>query len=226
MPQPSCIILGGPNGSGKTSAFAKLNLDGVWVNADEIARALPGSGGGKSRERRASEIVLRQLSELVGARQPFVFEATLSSRHSINLMSRAKAAGFLVGLYYVALDDVETNIERVRQRVLKGGHDIPETVIRERYKRSLDNLAEALRLADEVLLIDNSAIQPHEVIRICAGEVKASAIDEGKELHRLFSAKVCEAYALVHLDGGFKTTSPIRPVQNSPTHDAEPDAEE
>ena len=41
MPELSCILLAGPNGSGKTSAFAKLKLEGVWINADEIAKAMP-----------------------------------------------------------------------------------------------------------------------------------------------------------------------------------------
>lgn len=60
-------------------------------------------------------------------------------------MQEAKEAGFTVGLYYVALDSVETNVERVRQRVLKGGHDIPEENIRRRHKGSLMKLTEALR---------------------------------------------------------------------------------
>jgi len=41
VPELSCILLAGPNGSGKTSASAKLKLEGVWINADEIAKAMP-----------------------------------------------------------------------------------------------------------------------------------------------------------------------------------------
>ncbi|MDX0524813.1 zeta toxin family protein [Sinorhizobium medicae] len=204
MPELSCIILGGPNGSGKSSAFAKLKLEGVWINADEIAKALPESDDGKSKERRASEIALRQIAEMIDTRQSFIFETTLSSQQSIRLMREAKAAGFSVGLYYVALDNVETNIDRVRQRVLKGGHDIPEADIRRRHKGSLEKLTEAMKLADEVILMDNSGLTPHEVFEIRSGVVQSFDIDDRQELHRQFSSKVCEAYGLVRYDSGFR----------------------
>ncbi|WP_244598542.1 zeta toxin family protein [Rhizobium tubonense] len=76
-------------------------------------------------------------------RQSFIFGTTLSSLQSIRSMQEAKAAGFTVGLYYVALDSVKTNVERVRQRVLKGGHDIPEVNIRRRHKGSLMKLTDS-----------------------------------------------------------------------------------
>ncbi|MBY3141831.1 AAA family ATPase [Rhizobium laguerreae] len=204
MPELYCVILGGPNGSGKSSAFAKLKLEGIWINADEIARALPESDDGKSKERRASEIALRQIADMIESRKSFVFETTLSSQQSIRLMREAKAAGFKIGLYYVALDSVETNVERVKQRVLKGGHDIPEADIRRRHKGSLEKLTEALKLSDEVVLMDNSGLTPHEVFTIRSGVVQSFDIDDRQELHRLFSAKVCEAYGLVRYDRGFR----------------------
>jgi len=55
MPELSCILLAGPNGSGKTSAFAKLKLEGVWINADEIAKAMPAA----VRDRLKSKLVER-----------------------------------------------------------------------------------------------------------------------------------------------------------------------
>jgi predicted ABC-type ATPase len=113
------------NGYGKSSVFAKLKLEGVWINADEIAKAMPGSDD-RSTDMRAVRVALRKIAEMIEARQSFVFETTLSSNQSLKLMRDAKAAGFTVGLYYVALDLVERKIESVRQRVLKGGHDIPE----------------------------------------------------------------------------------------------------
>lgn len=76
-----------------------------------------------------------KIREMIETRQSFVFETTLSSQQSINLMSRAQATGYYVGLYYVALDSVEFNIERVQRRVEKGGHDIPEDIIRRRLDR-------------------------------------------------------------------------------------------
>lgn len=149
MSQPSCIILGGPNGSGKTSAYAKLKLNGVWINTDEIAKEFTGSRDGRAAAMAAGRVAIRKLAEMIESRTSFIYETTLSSQQAINLMRDAKAAGFTVGLYYTVLDSVETNIERVRQRVEAGGHDIPEAVIRRRYDGSLFALPFALIHADE-----------------------------------------------------------------------------
>ncbi|MBD9388514.1 zeta toxin family protein [Agrobacterium sp. AGB01] len=204
MLELSCILLAGPNGSGKSSAFAKLNLEGVWINADEIAKMMPANDDGKSTDIQAGRAALRYIAEMIETRQSFIFETTLSSQQSIRLMRDAKSAGFTIGLYYVALDSVERNVERVRQRVMKGGHDIPEENIHRRHKGSFANLTAALKIADEVVLIDNSGLEPHEAFVISSGDILSFDIDDSKELHKLFSGKVCEAYDLVRFDEGFR----------------------
>lgn len=202
--QPSCIILGGPNGSGKSSAYAKLQLEGVWINADEMAKELTGTSDGRAAAMAAGRAALRKIREMIDTRQSFIFETTLSSQQSINMMRDAKAAGFTVGLYYTALDSVERNIERVRQRVEVGGHDIPVGDIRRRYAGSLAKLSTALELADEALLIDNSGIEPREVFRIEAGEVVAFDTDERNELHRYMMRSVCLALGVTQWGGDFR----------------------
>jgi predicted ABC-type ATPase len=151
----------------------------------------------------AGRAAIRKLADMIATKTSFIYETTLSSQQSINLMRDAKAAGFSVGLYYTALDSVERNIERVRQRVEAGGHDIPVDDIRRRYVGSLDKLTAALKLADEALLIDNSGIQHHEVFRIEAGEVVAFAVDDRKELHRHKTRSVCVALGVLQW-GGFR----------------------
>lgn len=209
MSQPVCVILGGPNGSGKSSAYGEMQLDGVWINADEIAKALTGSSDGRAAAMAAGRAALRKIAEMIESRQSFVFETTLSSQQSINMMRDAKAAGFSVELYYTALDSVELNIERVKERVEEGGHDIPEDDIRRRYKGSLDKLTAALKLADEVLLMDNSGLRPREVIRVSTRKVTAFDIDDRNALHKLYVAKVCEAYGLLRTYDGFRTLKAV-----------------
>jgi len=209
LPQPTCIILGGPNGSGKTSAHAKLQLDGAWVNADEIAKELTASSDGRVAAMAAGRAAIMKIREMIETRQSFVFETTLSSQQSINLMRAAKAAGYYVGLYYVALDTVELNIERVKRRVEKGGHDIPEDIIRRRYEGSLQKLAEALRYADEGLLIDNSGIEPREIFRLRAGGIVNCKVDHRNSLHRFFEGQVVEAYDLVRVGAAYLSRSSI-----------------
>ena len=111
-------------------------------------------------------------------------------------MSEAKAAGFNVDLYYVALDTVERNIERVKFRVALGGHDIPEDAIRRRYKGSLAHLPQALALADEAVLVENSEIRPRIVFQLRGGYVVGIGMIEGNPLHRLLIEKVQQSMSL------------------------------
>jgi predicted ABC-type ATPase len=76
------------------------------------------------------------------------------------MMRNAKQACYCALLIYVALGDPELHIERVRLRVSQGGHDIPDTDIRRRYWRSLLHAPEAILLANEAVLLDNSGLQP------------------------------------------------------------------
>ena len=86
-------------------------------------------------------------------------------------MRNAKQAGYRALLIYVALGDPELHIERVRLRVARGGHDIPDTDIRRRYWRSLSRVPEAIVLANETLLLDNSGLQPERVLALRDGRV-------------------------------------------------------
>lgn len=74
-------------------------------------------------------------------------------------MNRARAIGFEVTLIYIGTEDVDINLSRIRQRVLVGGHDVPEIDVRRRYKRSFENLLLAVQRADYSLLFDNSRIR-------------------------------------------------------------------
>lgn len=77
MPELSCILLARPNGSGKSSAFAKLDLEGVWINADEIAKAIPSDHDGRSTNMLAGRAALLKIAEMIETRQSFIFETTL-----------------------------------------------------------------------------------------------------------------------------------------------------
>ena len=66
-------------------------------------------------------------------------------------------------MYFITTEDPKINIERVKVRIEKGGHDVPEDRIIDRYKKALDNLYEATKLSDRAFFIDNSG-QSHELL--------------------------------------------------------------
>jgi predicted ABC-type ATPase len=93
-------------------------------------------------------------------------ETTLSGNTYLRMMVRAKSLGYTVVLFYVGTTDVSINLERVRNRVADGGHDVPEEDQLRRYPRSFANLRKAFELSDEAVLYDNSTILGHVEIAV------------------------------------------------------------
>jgi len=84
------------------------------------------------------------------------FESVMSSRNKVEFLEKASSLGARTYLYYVATEDPEINVARVRDRVRKGGHDVPPDKIRSRYARSLDLLLPAMRTCNRAFVFDNS----------------------------------------------------------------------
>jgi predicted ABC-type ATPase len=108
--------------------------------------------------------VLRLAEECLSKRESFLVETTLSGNTYIRMMKRAILLGYRVRLLYVGTANVEINIQRVKNRVRMGGHDVPEEDQRRRYPRSLENFAQALALAHEAIVFDNSFVSHRKVL--------------------------------------------------------------
>lgn len=90
-------------------------------------------------------------------------ETVMSHPSKLDVMKYARKQGYRVYLYFITTEDPKINIERVKVRIEKGGHDVPEDRIIDRYKKALDNLYEATKLSDRAFFIDNSG-QSHELL--------------------------------------------------------------
>ncbi len=138
---PDLIIIAGPNGAGKTTfanRFLGERTDLRFVNADEIARALPADLPDAERNIRAGRAMLEAIDALVAARTSFVIETTLATLSYAVKIPEWRAAGFSVQLIYLRLPSAEASVARVAKRVAQGGHNIPERDIRRRFARSLE----------------------------------------------------------------------------------------
>ncbi len=94
--------------------------------------------------------------KLIETSKSFTFETVMSSPDKIELLHHARERGYRTYLYYVATEDPEINISRVRFRVKMGGHPVPEDKIASRYSRSLDLLIDAVKLTNRAYIFDNS----------------------------------------------------------------------
>lgn len=154
------IIIAGPNGAGKTS-LAPFLLEHRYrqfpfVNADAIATGLSAFEP-ESVAIEAGRVMLRRLHELAERRENFVFETTLAARSYASWLSRLREEGYEVHLLFVWLRSSDLAIERVAERVRRGGHAIPPMEIQRRYLRGIKNFVELYSpIADTWAVYDNS----------------------------------------------------------------------
>lgn len=119
----------------------------------------------------AGREVLKRIAEYLDSGQSFAVETTLADNGPLETMRAARAIGFEVHLIFVALDTPERNIQRVRERVVQGGHDVSDEDIRRRYQRSFANLLAAVRVAHRSSLFDNSGPAHRIVLQASGGRV-------------------------------------------------------
>ena len=158
------LIIAGPNGAGKTT-FATEFLPNeancpIFINADLIA-----SGLSPFRPElvaiQAAKLMLNEIHEHVRRGDSFAFETTLSGRGYARWIPRWQKQGYRVKLFFLRLPKPEMAIARVRQRVVEGGHDVPESVIRRRFHAGWRNFEVIYRdLVDEWTVYDNSGDIP------------------------------------------------------------------
>jgi predicted ABC-type ATPase len=160
MEEKNLYIIAGCNGAGKTTASFTILPEILdckeFVNADEIAKGLsPFQPEKVSFE--AGRIMLHRINELLSQNENFAFETTLSTRSYKNKIIEAKKKNYNVTLLFFWLKNPELAKERVKIRVIEGGHNIPEDVIERRYYKGIKNLFEIyLSIVDQVLIFDNS----------------------------------------------------------------------
>lgn len=127
-------------------------------------------------------------SELLENSDKFTIETVMSHPSKLEFMRLAKEKGFKVYLYFVSLADPELNQNRVRVRVQQGGHPVDEDKIVTRYNRTMENLYEALKLADNAYLFDNSASAPN----MFATKEKGTLTIQSESIPKWFIAHVID----------------------------------
>lgn len=192
-PPPEIVVIAGPNGTGK-STLARLLLPEAmpFLNADEIAKALPDTAGNKEIE--SGRELLRRMDLLVEKRQRFALETTLSSRSLAPRIARLQKVGYRFQLIFLLLPSPEMAVERVAARVRRGGHSIPEEIIRRRFEAGLRNLTTIYQpIVDHWQVYQNTQIGPPLPVASSQSETQRSIFDDEEEVLRRFQVAVREA---------------------------------
>jgi predicted ABC-type ATPase len=150
--KPQLWVFAGPNGAGKSTLVQKYEVIKriPVVNPDSIARE-PGVS-----ELHAGRFAIEQRTKYLEENRSFGIETTLSGRSELKFMQEAKARDYKINLIYIGLAEWRQSKLRVISRVEGGGHNVPEHDISRRYKRSIENLTNAIQTSDRVRILDNS----------------------------------------------------------------------
>jgi len=182
--RPQMWIVAGPNGSGKTTLTRRYFVGRIpVVNPDEIARGLALSYAFDARQSLAAgREAITQREAHIAAKRSFAIETTLTGKGELQLIDRAREAGFKVNLVYTGLNGAYLSMLRVTQRVTAGEHAIPLADIVRRYPRSIENLTLAAKRVDRLLVLDNSSdrrrlilSRDQDRVRYLASEIPAWA---------------------------------------------------
>lgn len=166
MSDPTLHLIAGPNGAGKSTFYDHVvgPATGLpFVNADLIAaERWPGHEVEHAYE--ASDLAARTRDRLIEDRSSFIAETVFSHPSKVELVDRARAAGYRIVLHVVAIP-ADLAVARVAERVAVGGHNVPEGKIRERHERLWRHVAEAVQLADDTYVYDNTSdAEPYRII--------------------------------------------------------------
>jgi pyrimidine operon attenuation protein/uracil phosphoribosyltransferase len=165
-------VIAGPNGSGKSSVAGQLDYEGRenLLDPDAIAYRMDPANLHRVAVAAGREVI-RRTREYLDRGVSFAIETTLSSGSILETMRAARERGFIVQLIFICLDTPERNIQRVGERVSRGGHDVPPADVRRRYMRSLSNLPAALKLAHKANLYDNTGDRARLAIEAYDGKI-------------------------------------------------------
>lgn len=176
---PRILVLAGVNGAGKSSLLGKyLTDDGLtWFNPDAFTRELESAGYVHDEANaKAWEEGRDRLARAIANDEDYAFETTLGA-NTIPALLREAMQTHQVIVWFCGLSNVELHVERVRERVASGGHDIPEHKIRERFDRSRQNLISlmeglaTLHVYDNSFPMDDGIAEPQLVLELEGGVI-------------------------------------------------------
>lgn len=164
---PVLHLLAGPNGAGKTSYVRDVLTPATrlpFINADHIA-ATHWLDDTADHAYEAAQMAEAERRHLMSQGASFITETVFSHPSKVTLLADASTLGYLVHLHVVMIP-VNLSVQRVTERVRRGGHPVPEPKIRARYDRLWNHIAQAIKIVDTAEIYDNtSASQP---FRLCA----------------------------------------------------------
>ncbi|MEH6790298.1 zeta toxin family protein [Parasphingorhabdus sp.] len=177
--RPTLFLIAGPNGAGKSTFYDSVLAPRIlapFINADIIQRDELADPSPQASYR-AAEIAEERRRAHIGSGQSFVMETVFSHPSKLELLADARAAGFRIIVFHLALASADLAVARVEARITEGGHPVPDAKIRERFARNGPLIRAAALLADRAMIFDASALneRPQVLLELTHGQVARRA---------------------------------------------------
>ena len=191
---PTVYFISGCNGAGKTTASLTMLPEMLdckeFVNADSIASGISPFQPEKVAFE-AGRLMLQRIEQLAKIKIDFAIETTLSSKNHLTKIKALQKQGYEIVLIYFWLNSTELAIERIKERVRRGGHFVPEDIVKRRYYRGIKNLFNNfITLSDYWFIFDNSQSDPIIVAEgIKDVETKIFDQDIWNKIKRIYNEK-------------------------------------
>lgn len=147
------VIIAGADGTGKSSLRGVLEgqnvLLGHIIDADAIAKE------NNFDNIKAGKKAIEEINYCLENNLSFTQETTLAGYRTVRTIKQARKQGYYITMYYVGLSSMEESIDRITNRVRKGGHNIPIDDVKRRYEKRISSLSRVIPLCDEVIFYDN-----------------------------------------------------------------------
>ncbi|HEX6902023.1 MAG TPA: AAA family ATPase [Thermoanaerobaculia bacterium] len=178
------IVVAGPNGAGKTT-FVRDYLEQdprAFLSADDLAAKISPDRPEAARIEAGREFS-RQLRARIKAGESFAIEATLAGLTLQQVIREARKEGYWISIVFIFLESSQACVKRVRERVQKGGHNVPEADILRRFVRSKRNFWQTYRAQSDVWFLFYNASDVFQ--QVAFGEAMAYEVTDA-ELFALF----------------------------------------
>ncbi|MDQ3063483.1 MAG: AAA family ATPase [Acidobacteriota bacterium] len=152
------IVIAGGNGVGKTT-FARAFLQEYnyeFLNADEIAKSLSAENP-SGKKISAGKLFFKRLHEAIAQNKSLLIESTLSGRYLQKFIEGLQKQDYQIRIVFLFVESTEILIERIAERVKKGGHFVSDEDVKRRFVRGKQNFWKTYRnLATRWSLVSNS----------------------------------------------------------------------
>ncbi|MBN8718784.1 MAG: hypothetical protein J0H85_05020 [Sediminibacterium magnilacihabitans] len=173
---PVLYILGGANGSGKTTWYnSQVSIGDIapsipFINIDNIVLLELGNYTAENLALGES-IAQQRIAGFIERKESFMIESNLSKKSDYEWIKRMQRHGYDAVLYFLGTDDVEINKDRVLNRVAQGGHDIAVPIIEQRYRMGLTYLKSEILNFTDAYLYDSSDKIPKQMAVLKKGKI-------------------------------------------------------